>query len=389
MRKKPIIFLFIFLCLSLCLAGCLQNKEKIISPEIEPKTSILEDKNIVSGEAELPVDEQEENEETSTSPGKITSEQEIADEKQASAEDHSSSESNSPINQAPVKTSKEVRLVVTHSYGAEVVFDSLLALNRDCTALELTEMYLEVETRYGGSFVNGINGKSSGYTGKKGEERKKEDWFLYYNGSLAAAGAGDIKINNGDTVWWDYHDWALSAFTPAMIGAFPQPLSRGVTLFYSQSCQDRAVKMVEILKNRAIDVVDIQEYDEKRVSQRSTSGMVLGIWNELDESPMLKGLSQNNNKTGLFCKLGDDGFQRLSVSLQETGTTYRDGAAVIAATGRGLGDQYPLWLLLGYDEEGLDKAIDFLTGNNICPQYGWGIIISPAGIEPIPAEYEK
>ncbi len=389
MTKKSIVLLLIFLCMGLCLAGCLQNKDKPIPPPIESKSSMQEDKNTVADEAEQPVGEQEDNEEISTSPGKIISEPETADGKKVTAEDNASSASNSNTNQAPEKTTEGVRLVVTHNYGTEVVFDSFLDLTGVCSALELTEMNLEVESSYGGSFVNSINGKISGYTEKKGGERKKEDWFLYYNGNLAAAGAGDITIKQGDTVWWDYHDWGLSAFTPAMIGAFPQPLSRGVTLFYSQSCQDRAIKMADILKNRAVNVVDIQEYDEKTVNQRSTCGMLIGIWNELNESSMLKGLSQNNKKTGLFCKLGDNGFQRLSVSLQETGTVYRDSTAIIAAAGRGLGDQYPLWLLVGYDAGGLDKAIDFLAGNSIAPQYGWGILISPAGIESIPAECEK
>lgn len=383
MRKKPLFFLLIFLCLGLCLAGCLQNKEKIISPEIEPKSSLQEDKNNVSSEAGQTVNEQEENIENSTSPVKTINKPEIEDKKIASANSAEQSIQN------PAKITEKVRLVVTHNFGTEVVFDSFLDLNGACSALELTEMNLEVETSYGGSFVNSINGKNSGYTGKKGQEKKNTDWFLYYNGILAAAGAADIKIANGDTVWWDYHDWGFSSFTPAMIGAFPQPLSRGITLFYSPSCQGRAEKIAEYLKGQAVDSVDIQEYDEKAVSQRQSVSMVIGIWNELDESSMLKGLNQNNKKTGLFCKLGNDGFQRLDVSLEETGRPYRNETAIIAATGRGLGDQYPLWLLVGYDAGGLDKAIEFLTGNSIAPQYAWGMIISPAGIEPIPAECEK
>ncbi len=80
----------------------------------------------------------------------------------------------------------------------------------------------KVTTRYGGSFVQSIDGISGGGSGGT------SDWFFYVNGIEADKGATSIKVHQGDRIWWDYRDWGVTDDIPAVVGSFPEPFLHGV-----------------------------------------------------------------------------------------------------------------------------------------------------------------
>jgi hypothetical protein len=120
-----------------------------------------------------------------------------------------------------------VKLQVTKDFAQETIFAKSLETDSNKSVMNILEDNLQVDTAYGGSFVNSINGMKSGYTNTSGDKKQKMDWFYYVNGIMTSVGAGDYIPVKGDNIWWDYHSWGNTTFTPAVIGAFPQPFLNG------------------------------------------------------------------------------------------------------------------------------------------------------------------
>ena len=40
---------------------------------------------------------------------------------------------------------------------------------------------------------------------------------------MAGVGAADYQLHGGETVWWDFHQWAHAMSIPATLSAFPAP----------------------------------------------------------------------------------------------------------------------------------------------------------------------
>ena len=74
------------------------------------------------------------------------------------------------------------------------------------TAMRMLQRDFDVETRYGGGFVQSINGVAGGR-----EDGRPVDWFYYVNGILADQGAAAHELAPGDDIWWDHHDWGGAA----------------------------------------------------------------------------------------------------------------------------------------------------------------------------------
>ena len=80
-----------------------------------------------------------------------------------------------------------------------------------------------VTTRYGGGFVQSIDGLSGGQ-----EAGRPVDWFYYVNGVEASKGAAATNVHPGDHIWWDRHDWSQTDNVPAVVGSFPEPFLNGI-----------------------------------------------------------------------------------------------------------------------------------------------------------------
>jgi Domain of unknown function (DUF4430) len=91
----------------------------------------------------------------------------------------------------------------------------------DETVLQALERSAKISTRYGGRFVQSVNGISGSIT-------SRHDWFYYVNGVEGDRGAADYRLRAGDIAWWDYRDWGRAGMSvPAVVGAFPEPFVHG------------------------------------------------------------------------------------------------------------------------------------------------------------------
>jgi hypothetical protein len=83
------------------------------------------------------------------------------------------------------RTNDEARVIVTRNFGQELLLDTSLILSKNINAMDALKNVAQVETAYGGGFVNDINGISSKY---KGINSEPVDWFFYVNGIMANYG---------------------------------------------------------------------------------------------------------------------------------------------------------------------------------------------------------
>jgi Domain of unknown function (DUF4430) len=109
-------------------------------------------------------------------------------------------------------------LWVTRDGGAEVILTTDVPAG--ISALEALDRELDVETRYGGRFVQAIEGVD-------GSLDRQEDWFWYVNGLEGDRSAAEYELRPGDVEWWDYRSWQEQMSVPVVVGAFPEPFLHG------------------------------------------------------------------------------------------------------------------------------------------------------------------
>lgn len=107
---------------------------------------------------------------------------------------------------------------VTRDRGAHIVL--VRKVPAGLTAMQALRRVAEVKTRYGGRFVQAVNG----IEGSLSEQR---DWFFFVNGYEADRGAAEYVLHPGDVEWWDFRSWKNSPEVKVVVGAFPEPFLHG------------------------------------------------------------------------------------------------------------------------------------------------------------------
>jgi hypothetical protein len=220
-----------------------------------------------------------------------------------------------------------------------------------------------VSTRYGGGFVQSIDGVSGGQ-----RSGNPVDWFFYVNGVQADKGATSINVHAGDRVWWDWHNWSVTNDVPAVVGSFPEPFLHGIdgrrlptrvecSEPKSAACSTVAGKLVELGLPAARGGVGNSFVQD-------TLRIVVGPWKQVRDDPTVKLLGRGPATSGVFAKPSDDA--RSIALLDEKGAVTRTlgaGTGLIAATKvKDAKDQVsdPVWIVTGVDDAGVAAAADAL-----------------------------
>lgn len=111
-------------------------------------------------------------------------------------------------------------LWVTRDRGAHVLFTGKVPAG--LTAMQALERVQHVTTRYGGRYVQSIDGVS-------GSLSSRHDWFYFVNGIEAGRGAAEVRLHRGDVEWWDYRKWPPMS-VPVVVGAWPKPVAGNATV---------------------------------------------------------------------------------------------------------------------------------------------------------------
>ena len=111
-------------------------------------------------------------------------------------------------------------LWVTRDRGAHVLYAGSVPAGLD--GIQAVERKLKVTTRYGGRFLQSIDGIS-------GSLSDEHDWFFFVNGLEGDRSATEVTMRPGDVLWWDYRSWSGSAMSvPVVLGAYPEPFVHGL-----------------------------------------------------------------------------------------------------------------------------------------------------------------
>ncbi|MEA1961912.1 MAG: DUF4430 domain-containing protein [Bacillota bacterium] len=261
---------------------------------------------------------------------------------------------------------KRASLLVTQNFGNHIIFNKKVPIDDKSYVLDILKANLDVETKYDGGFISSINGLKTQGSVMNGE---RGDWFYYVNGVCSHVGAMDYKLMTGETVWWDYHPWSTGPAVSSVIGCYPEPFVHGyngktgsINILYSEGNLNNANSLCDSLKARGVSSVKVSGLSEELVKNRHGPTIVLGKWSMLKEIYYLDNLNKAYRKNGTSVHFLDNGLELLNYK-GEVSKNIDGSAAVIVATGEGLGDANPLWLAAGTDNSAVTQAIDILVKN--------------------------
>ncbi len=275
------------------------------------------------------------------------------------------------------------RLLVTRDYGAHRLLTATEnPIESGETAMRLLVRNAKVETRYGGRFVNGVNGISSTNAGGR-----RLDWFYYVNGIEADVGAAEKTVYGSDRVWWDYHDWTGVMRVPAVVGSFPEPFAHGsdgkrypVRIDCGQEVADACSRVSDKLQAAGIapSTSAIGAIAGKEVLR-----LVVGKWSEVRQDAASQQIEQGPQKSGVFARFfaaGKNGAYDLELldSQAHATQTLGRGAGLVAATR--FEDQAPTWVVTGTDSVGVERAIGLLEQRTLDSRFA----LATTGNAPIP-----
>jgi hypothetical protein len=267
-------------------------------------------------------------------------------------------------------------LWVTQNFAADTIFDEKVSFASGDSVMKVLSSNLDVETAYGGGFVNAIEGLKS---------EPGKDWFYYMNGVLSSNGSTQYIPQQGDVIWWEYHEWGGISFVPAVIGTFPKPFAKDDSeslILYTEGGKQAAHNFELTLKNNSLNAKP-QPINDSLILDRSCVTAVVGLCSELNELSSVKSLFENHTKTGLFFKIANDKIITLDVNGTDS-KVFGLGSGAVAATAAGLGDPNPLWIIAGTDETGLNAAVDVLENSPEDIRKTFGVVINGDEIIKIP-----
>jgi hypothetical protein len=265
-----------------------------------------------------------------------------------------------------------VQLTVTRDFGSKTIAEMPVAkLHGSDTVMRMLEANAKVTTRYGGGFVQSIDGIAGGR-----EDGGPADWFYYVNGVEATKGAAATKLDPNDHVWWDYHDWADSSDIPAVVGAFPEPFLDGfggqklpvrVECVQPQSpaCSTISHELTGYGIPAARGGLELAEYND-------VLRVIVGTWPLLRDDPAARQLEAGPKTSGVYARINAAGTSL--ALLDQTGATARTlgpGSGLVAAV-RLSGDP-PVWIVTGTDAAGVSAAAQAFQADDLHDDFALAI----------------
>lgn len=271
----------------------------------------------------------------------------------------------------------DVELTVTRDYGATAMLDRELGeVTESDTVMRVLEANAEVSTRYGGGFVQAIDGVEA--QGRLGRSR---DWFFYVNGVESTVGAADYPLRGGEAIWWDYRDWDAAARVPAVVGSWPQPLLDGY------AGRRRPVALECLGGGPACAAVRERLRGEgAAVAPGSPEGAIrvlVGPWERVRSDPAAAQIEDGPQSSGVFADFQSAPGGYLLRGFDEDGELGRafgPDAGLVAAVRRF--DSPPVWVVSGTSAAGVEAAAELLDRDHL--RHHYAVAVEGGEEEPLP-----
>jgi Domain of unknown function (DUF4430) len=258
----------------------------------------------------------------------------------------------------PGRGTSNVSVTVTRAFGSEPVASITRGkVPGSETVMRMLERSFKVTTRYGGGFVESIEGISG--------NASRRDWFYYVNGVQARVGAASTAVHRGDRIWWDLHDWSATNSVPAVVGSFPEPFAHGeggrrlpTTLECASDASAACKRVAAQLK--AVGVPVAAQLLGTGAGTDSLAVLV-GTWSDLHGTIAADLIAHGPSASGVYARFAGPGGNSLELLDPRARVLRRlgSGAGLIAATGQG--SAAPTWLVTGTDAGGVAGAAAALT----------------------------
>jgi hypothetical protein len=260
------------------------------------------------------------------------------------------------------KVAGETQLLVTKNFGHQgvVQVDQPKTGGSDTVMRLLQRNAPNVTTRYGGGFVQSIDGTSGGQ-----RAGHPFDWFFYVNGVQADKGASSVRVHEGDRVWWDLHDWGVTDQVPAVVGSFPEPFLHGVDgrrLPTRVECVDPSSDVCAAVADKLTSLgLPAAKGGVGNSYVQDTLRVIVGPWVAVRGDNTAKLLEKGPAASGVFAKPAADGRSITLLDGQGKATrTLGAGTGLIAATAvqdrKGGAGSEPVWFVTGTDAAGIETA---------------------------------
>lgn len=267
-------------------------------------------------------------------------------------------------------------LLVTRDYGAETIADATVDNPPESeTVIRLLDSNAEITTRYGGGFVQSIEGIEGAVA-----DGRSHDWFFYVNGVESEVGAAEAPVRGGDRVWWDYRDWTAAMRVPAVVGSFPEPFLQASSAGEAAEPEPVEVACAGGPNPCEAAAAALREAgaDARVVEARAASGdapaVLVGPWSEIDGEPAARLVAQGPQASGVFVESGAEGLAALDRSgAQARSLAPADG--LIAATR--VADGPPIWIITGEAPAGVERAAAALDEATLARRYA--VVVPSAG----------
>jgi hypothetical protein len=281
----------------------------------------------------------------------------------------------------PGSAPSSVSLLVTRDFGSRRLGSSSAPrVAGQETVMSLLMRNYSVSTRYGGGFVQSIDGLAGGQ-----EAGEPVDWFYYVNGVEASKGAADVKLHAGDHVWWDHHDWSQTEDVPAVVGSFPEPFLNGLEgkrLPVRIECESVSGPACRAVNDRMTALgVPAAIAAPGSPGGTDTLSILVGVWPTVEGYPPARGLAEGPGANGVYARFAAHGHT-LTV-LDQNGRPVRTlsgTAGLIAATREE--EEAPSWIVTGTDRAGMELAARSLDAATL--QGHFAVALTPGGAIPLP-----
>ena len=255
----------------------------------------------------------------------------------------------------PGKSTGDVELTVSRDYGSKVLLQKQDSIHESDTVFRVLDRNADVSTRYGGGFVQSIDGIAGSQSGGR-----SSDWFFYVNGIESPIGSAQYDLSGGDRVWWDYRDWTAAMRVPAVVGSWPEPFAHGFQGKHYRAnvrCVGSAPPPCDLVRQR-LDAAGVAAAAPGDPSE--TAEIVVGPWKVVRHEHAPELLSQEPGQSGVFARFVGGGgplLELLNLQGQPAGSIGKGGGLIAALRPN---DGPPVWVVTGTDRKGVLAAANLV-----------------------------
>jgi Domain of unknown function (DUF4430) len=235
------------------------------------------------------------------------------------------------------------------------------------TVMRMLQRHFRVQTRYGGGFVQSIDGASG--------SASHVDWFFYVNGVEGSQGSALTAVHRGDRIWWDLHDWSATDSIPAVVGSFPEPFLHGVGGKRLPTVIECAPDAGEACRRVSSELSSLGVPVATQLigtgSGTDSLGVVVGTWRDIRAELVATLLNHGPASSGVYARFSKGGVLELLNPHGQVARRLPTRAGLIAATAQGSAE--PTWLVTGTDPAGVSAAAAAFTPHSLRDRFALAI----------------